>query len=130
MATNDPTRGAQVTIRCPACGRLFQPLPPLQGPTRICTWCGHEVALADLVRGTRDDIWAVRPSPPSGAWDGSFLAVYPNGSQSDFDLGGTRLRPGQRLPGQPEFVLERWDVTDAPLADGYFAVVGVLRAAP
>ena len=130
MAVNDPTGGAQVTIRCPACERLFQPLPPLRGDTRTCFSCGHEVALTELVRGPRDGIWGVRPAPPSGAWEGSFLAIYPDGTRSDFDLSGSRLRPDQTVPGKPGFVLDRWDVTDVPVEGGHFGVVGILRNAP
>ena len=69
----------------------------------------------------------MRPEPPI-AWEGTFLAVYPDGGRSDFDLGGYTLRPGDQVPGK-SVVLDRWNVTDTPIARGEFGVVGILREA-
>jgi hypothetical protein len=69
-----------------------------------------------------------RPSPVSVGCVGSrFLASYPDGTESDFDLGGHILRPGDELPGKGGIVLDRWDVTDIPIERGEFGVVGILR---
>jgi hypothetical protein len=50
-----------------------------------------------------------------------FLASYPDGTESDFDLGGHILRPGDELPGKGGIVLDRWDVTDIPIERGELA---------
>jgi hypothetical protein len=118
----------QRTIRCPACDGMFQDWTPRQRPIRSCAFCGSEVAEDKLVRGP-DDVWGVRPEPLSGVWNGRVLAVYPDGSRSDLDLGGVGLRPGDRIPGKT-FAIERWDVTDRPVEGGRFGVVAILRAAP
>jgi hypothetical protein len=66
-----------------------------------------------------------RPSPPE-TWDGPFIAKYPDGSTSDFDLMGYRITPGARIPGK-NFVLERWEIAELPREDGRWMVVGILR---
>ena len=91
----------------------------------MCPNCPSEVRQSELVRGM-DGIYAVKPEPVT-AWSGRFLAVYPDDSQSDFDLDGTLLKVGGVLPGG--WILDRWDVTDRPVKDGRWGVVGILRAA-
>jgi hypothetical protein len=128
VTTSDPTGEQQVTIRCPACDQMYQPLPPLRGETRTCSWCGHEVALADLVRGRGDGIYGVKPAELPKSWNGKLILVYPDGTQSDMDLDGTIVRPGEPVPWNESFVLERFDSTDRPVADGKFGLVGILRS--
>ena len=66
-----------------------------------------------------------RPTPPE-AWEGRFIAIYPDGSSSDFDLAGTVIRPGDEI-GDTGYILERWDVTEEPMPDGKYMAVGYLR---
>jgi hypothetical protein len=66
-----------------------------------------------------------RPSPPE-TWDGTFIAKYPDGSTSDFDLMGFKLSPGDRVPGK-NYELERWEIAEQPREDGTWTVVGILR---
>ena len=66
-----------------------------------------------------------KPTPPE-AWEGRFIAIYPDGNTSDFDLAGTVIRPGDEI-GDTGYILERWDVTDEPMHDGKYMAVGYLR---
>lgn len=65
-----------------------------------------------------------KPPPPT-SWAGRFLAVYPDGSTSDFDLTGHELRPGDALPSG--HILDRFEVSDKPVEPGKWMVVGILR---
>jgi hypothetical protein len=55
------------------------------------------------------------------------LLVFPNGDQSEFDTGSAIVRPGERFPGKPGYVLDRLDLSDKPMPDGRYVVVGILR---
>jgi hypothetical protein len=66
-----------------------------------------------------------RPDPPE-VWEGKLILVYPDGTQTDMDLGGTAIRPGENVPWDAKFVLDRFEVTDTPVADGKFGVIGIL----
>jgi hypothetical protein len=66
-----------------------------------------------------------KPDVPT-AWDGDFLAAYPDGHTSHFSWrAGDILRPGDALPSG--HVIERFDVSDRPMEDGKWMVVAVLR---
>ena len=122
----DPTRGAQVTIRCPSCDNLYQPFPPFRTDKRICSFCGHEIAVYNLVRG-RDGVYGVKPDPPPSSWRHNLMLVYPDGSTSEMHLGlGIEIRPGDTLPGTT-LVVDRFEFTDTPVEGGRFSVVGILR---
>jgi hypothetical protein len=69
-----------------------------------------------------------KPHPPT-AWQGEFIAVYPDGTQSHFDSSGHVLRAGDRLADNAPFVIDRWEVSDEPGPDGRHRVVGILREA-
>lgn len=66
------------------------------------------------------------PEPPT-VWNGRFLAAYPDGTVSDYDLKGHMLRPGDELPGG--WILDQYSMTDRPVAEGKYMVVGILRKA-
>ena len=63
--------------------------------------------------------------PPPRSWAGRFLAIYPDGSTSDYDLTGHELRPGEALPSG--HILDRFEVSDKPVEPGKWMVVGILR---
>jgi hypothetical protein len=65
------------------------------------------------------------PSPPE-TWEETFIAKYPDGSTSDFDLMGYKLAVGDRVPGK-NYVLERWEIAERPREDGTWMVIGILR---
>jgi hypothetical protein len=69
-----------------------------------------------------------KPEPPK-TWEGKFIAVYPDGTQSDFDLNGQMLGVGDRLADNLPFVLDRWEVSDRKAPDGRYFLVGILRDA-
>ena len=58
------------------------------------------------------------------SWSGHFIAVWPDGTQSDFFLDGYTLRVGDAMPGREDLVLDRYDATTGPQADGRPVVVG------
>jgi hypothetical protein len=91
----------------------------------LCQNCGESVERTSLVAG-HDGIFGVRPEPPAEGWSGRFEAVFPDGTRSELDLKGRVVRLEDPLPGT-DFVLEQWEVTDEPLENGLFGVVGVLR---
>ena len=115
----------QWQIRCPGCKRLYTDPTVRDNVYRVCPHCRVKVEHAELIRG-RDGVCAVKPEQPT-AWESRFLAIYPDGTESDFDLGGYILRPGDEIPGKGGIVLDRWDVTDIPIERGEFGVVGILR---
>jgi hypothetical protein len=110
------------SFRCPACGVTCEDRD--DAVVLLCEGCGESVQRTSLVAG-RDGIWGVRPDPPSDGWDGRFEAVFPDGGREELDLKGRVLRPGDSLPGT-DFVLEEWEVTDEPVQEGLFGIVGVL----
>ncbi len=72
-----------------------------------------------------DSSWReVAPDLPT-TWTGRFIALYPDGSQSDYDLNGFPLSPGGELAHG--YVLDHWERTVKPLAEGKPMLVGVLR---
>jgi predicted RNA-binding Zn-ribbon protein involved in translation (DUF1610 family) len=111
------------SFRCPECGELGDDRD--DAAVLLCENCGESVKRTSLVAG-HDGIYGVRPEPPANAWSGSFEAVFPDGTRSELDLKGRVLRPEDSLPGT-DFVLEQWEVTDEPLQNGLFGIVGILR---
>lgn len=71
---------------------------------------------------------SVRPKPPP-ALQGEFIAKWPDGSQSDFDIGMEIIAPGDACPGKPGYVLDRIEVAARPRPDGRWHVIGVFRHA-
>jgi hypothetical protein len=64
------------------------------------------------------------------AWTGRFLARYPDGTGSDFDLNGFPLRPGDPHPARPDLVLDRWEThPEVTGPDGRLFLIGVFREA-
>ncbi|HEX2272437.1 MAG TPA: hypothetical protein VHG90_01005 [Acidimicrobiales bacterium] len=117
----------QMTYLCPSCeltSVLFE--PGTKDPV-ICPRCGAEIPRGDLVAG-RDGVYAVRPAEAPEEWGGTIFLRYPDGSTSDLDPSGDVIRPGWRHPNG-RHVLERFELTEAPIREGKFGVVGVLRDA-
>jgi len=69
------------------------------------------------------------PGQPPKVWDGSFLAIWPDGSDSDFDLKGHKLRVGESVPGHEDAVLDRFETKTSDSGDGRLMVVGYFREA-
>jgi hypothetical protein len=115
----------QISFRCPECDYLSRDTI-LTGSSSvlICEQCANATEKTGLVAG-KDGVFGLKPEPPEGDWAGRFIAVYPDGSTTGLDLEGHVLRPGEQVPGKP-FVLKRWDVTDEPVEDGRFEIIGVL----
>ena len=116
----------QISFRCPECNSVSRDRV-LTGASSVlvCEQCGAVTERSGLVAGP-DGIFGLKPEPPEDDWSGRFIALYPDGSRSDLDLGAHVLRPGERIPGRP-FVLESWSVTDEPVEEGRFEIVGVLK---
>jgi hypothetical protein len=73
-----------------------------------------------------DTSWRTTEGDLPDAWSGEFLAVYPDGTQSHYDLSGHVYRPGDRLPDG--HVIDHWEVTTKPVRDtGKPMLVGILR---
>jgi hypothetical protein len=68
--------------------------------------------------------------PPPGAWSGRFLAVWGDNGESDFDLKGYVLRPGDGIPGKPGYVLDQFETSDLRHEDGRWYVRGIFRCVP
>lgn len=75
-----------------------------------------------------DTSWRTTDAHLPSAWSGRFLAVYPDGTRGDYDLDGHVLAAGDELPGGG-YVLDHWEVTKQPVADGKPMLVGILRLA-
>jgi ribosomal protein S27E len=115
-----------ISFRCPECEHLTRDAI-LTGASSvlICAQCGNVTERWGLVAGD-DGVCGLKPEPPEKDWAGRFIAVYPDGSRKTLDLDGHVMRPGEQIPGGP-FVLDRWDVTDEPVEEGRFEIIGVLK---
>jgi hypothetical protein len=116
----------KISFRCPECNSVSRDTV-LTGASSVlvCEQCANVTERWGLVAG-HDGIFGVKPEPPDEDWSGRFIALYPDGSRTDVELGGHVLRPGEQVPAKP-FLLERWDVTDEPVEEGRFEIVGVLK---
>jgi hypothetical protein len=115
----------QISFRCPECDYLCRDtIITGSSVVLICERCANVVERTGLLAG-EDGVFGLKPEPPEEDWSGSFIAVFPDGSRTGVDLEGHVLRPGEQVPGR-SFALERWDVTDEPVGEGRFKIIGVL----
>jgi len=61
------------------------------------------------------------------AWNGQFIAKWPDVPVSDFDLKGTWVWEGDVLV--EGYILKRWDKTTGPIIDGKRMGVGHIKLA-
>ena len=61
------------------------------------------------------------------AWNGQFIAKWPDTPESRFDLNGNWIWEGDVLV--EGYVLRRWDKTTGPIIDGKLMVVGHIALA-
>ena len=59
------------------------------------------------------------------AWQGRFLARYPDGHESDFDTRGTMIRVGEQI-GDTGWILDRFEVSEV-IVEGKPMLRGYLR---
>jgi hypothetical protein len=115
----------QISFRCPECDYLgCDTILTGSSVVVICARCANVIERTGLLAG-EDGIFGLKPEPPEEDWSGSFVAVYPDGSRTSVELDGHVLRPGEQVPGS-QFALKRWDVTDEPVEEGRFEIIGVL----